>query len=63
MIIFHVFLKNNHLVTNSKARPRREYDWDHENMGLETPGWLQAWTLPKYLLIVPETSPEGNSLG
>ena len=42
MTIFHVFLKNYHLVTNSKARPRREYDWDHENMDLETPGWRQA---------------------
>ena len=29
MIIFHVFLKNNLLVTNPKARPRREYDWEH----------------------------------
>ena len=23
----------------------------------------QAWTLPVYLLIVPETSPEGDGLG
>ena len=42
MTIFHVFLKNNHLVANPKARPRREYDWDHESMDLETPGWHQA---------------------
>ena len=32
MIIFHVFLKNNLLVTNPKAKPRRECDWDHESM-------------------------------
>ena len=35
MIIFHVFLR---LVTNPKARSRREYDWDHESMDLGTPG-------------------------
>ena len=34
MIIFHVFLKNN-LVTNPKAKPRREYDCDHKSMELE----------------------------
>ena len=32
MTIFHVFLKNNLLVTKPKARPRREYDWDHKSM-------------------------------
>ena len=42
MIIFHVFLKNNLLVTNPKARPRREYDWDHESMDLGTLGQRQA---------------------
>ena len=42
MIIFHVFLKNNLLVTNPKARPRREYDWDHESMDLGTQGGGQA---------------------
>ena len=36
MIIFHVFLKNNLLVTNPKARLRREYDWAHESMDLGT---------------------------
>ena len=40
MIIFHVFLKYN-LVTNPKARPRREYDWDHESMNLGTQGGCQ----------------------
>ena len=34
MIIVHVFLKNNLLVTDPKARHRREYDWGQE-----------AWTL------------------
>ena len=38
MIIFHVFLKNNLLVTNPKAKPRRECDWHHESMDLGTPG-------------------------
>ena len=38
MIIFHVFLKNNLLVTNPKAKPRREYDWDRDSMDLGTPG-------------------------
>ena len=38
MIIFHVFLKNNLLVTNPKARLRRECDWAHESMDLGTPG-------------------------
>ena len=38
MIIFHVFLKNNLLATTPEARPRREYDWDHESMVLGTPG-------------------------
>ena len=38
MIIFHVFLKNNLLVTNPKAKPRRECDWDHESMDPEPPG-------------------------
>ena len=61
MIIFHVFLKNNLLVTNPKARPRREYDWDHESMDLGTPGPRQARTLPIHLLIV-ETRPKGNDL-
>ena len=42
IIIFHVFLKNYLLVTNPKARPRREYDWDHESMDLGTLGWHQA---------------------
>ena len=46
MITFHVFLKNNLLVTNPTARPSREYDWDHESVGLGTPGGHQAWTLP-----------------
>ena len=35
MITFHVFLKNNLLVTNPKARPGREYDWDREVWTLE----------------------------
>ena len=34
--------KNNLLVTNPKARPRREYDWDHESMDLGTLGWRQV---------------------
>ena len=38
MIIFDFFLKNSHLVTNPKARPRREYDFDYESMDLGTPG-------------------------
>ena len=63
MIIFHVFLKNNLLVTNPKARLRRECDWAHESMDLGTPGQRQARTLPTHLLIVPETSPGGNGLG
>ena len=63
MIILHVFLKNNHLVTNPKARPRWEYDWDRESTDLGTPGQCQTWTLPVHLLIVPETSPGGNDLG
>ena len=42
MIIFHVFLKNNLLVTNPKARTRREYDWDHESMDPGTLGQHQA---------------------
>ena len=42
MIIFHVFLKNNCLVTNPKAGPRREYDGDHESMGLGTVGQYRA---------------------
>ena len=45
MIIFHVFLKNNLLVTNPKARLRREYDWAHESMDLGTAGQRQARTL------------------
>ena len=63
MIIFHAFLKNNLLVTNPKARLRREYDWDHESMDLGTPGWHQARMLPTHLLIIPKTSPEGSGLG
>ena len=63
MIIFHVFLKNNLLVTNPKARPRRQCDWDHESMDLGTPSWSQARMLPMHLLIVPKTSPEGIDLG
>ena len=62
MIIFHAFLKNNHLVPNPKARPRTEYDRDHESKDLRTPGRHQALMLPTQLL-VPETSPEGNGLG
>ena len=62
MIIFHVFLKNNLLVTNPKARTRREYDWDHKSTDLGTSGWCQARTLPTHLLVVPGTNPEGNSL-
>ena len=42
MIIFHAFLKNNLLVTNPKARPKREYDWDHESIDLGTLGRHQA---------------------
>ena len=63
MTIFHVFLKNNHLVANPKARPRREYDWNHESMDLGTQGRCQAGMLFMHLLIVPETSPKGNGLG
>ena len=50
--------KNNHLVINPKARPRREYDWVHESVDLGTSARHQVWTL-----IVPKTSPEGNGLG
>ena len=63
MIIFHAFLKNNLLVTNPKARLRREYDWDHESMDLGTLGQRQARTLPTHLLTVPETGPDGKGLG
>ena len=63
MIIFHAFLKNNLLVTNPKARLRREYDWDHESMDLGTSGWHQARMLLTHLLIIPKTSPEGSGLG
>ena len=57
------FLRKIALLQNPKVRPRREYDWDHESMDLGTPGRHQAWMLPTDLLIVPETSPEGNNLG
>ena len=62
MIIFHAFLKNNLLVTNPKARPRREYDWDHKSMELECRVSIRHECLGN-LLTVPETSPEGNGLG
>ena len=42
MITFHVFLKNNLLITNLKARTRREYDWDHKSMDLGILGLCQA---------------------
>ena len=58
MITFHVFLNNNLLVTNPRARPRREYRRDHESVGLGT-GRRQAWMLPGHLLVVPETSQGG----
>ena len=48
MIISHVFLKNNLLVTKPKARPRREYDWGHESMDLDSgsgSGMNTAYTL------------------
>ena len=72
MIIFHVFLKNNLLVTNPKARPRREYDWDHESMDPGTLGWHQALMLPaaaaKLLQLyltqcdLMDSSPPGSSI-
>ena len=51
------------LIQPPKARPRREYDWDHESMDLGTLGQRQARTLPTHLLTVPETGPEGKGLG
>ena len=62
MVIFHFFPKNNRLITNPKARPRMEYDWDHESKDLGTAGRHQAFMLPM-LLLIPETSPEGKGLG
>ena len=42
MIIFHDFLKNNLIVTDPKARPRREYDWGQGSLDLGAPGGRQA---------------------
>ena len=47
MIIFHVFLKNNLLVTDPQARHRREYDWGQEAWTLQhhwAPGMRAACT-------------------
>ena len=60
MITFHVFLKNNLLVTNPKARPGREYAWDREVWTLEH--WVYA-RHERCLPTVPKPSPGGKGLG
>ena len=60
MIIFHVFLKNNLLVTNPTARPRREDDWDVK-YGPWNSGSASGINAACALAVVPERAQEGTA--
>ena len=61
MIIFHVFLSIIALLQTPGPDPEGIMTGIIKAQTLEL-GQRQACTLPTHLLIVPETSPEGNGL-